>query len=497
MRLNLLKPTLNTFMLFTALSTWCLDSAKAVGEGEEEVTLTIPRQPRLDPFVGSQESDLIRLAEGGDRDAQDQLIERNFWGFLNKQNERGLWGEGHGRGRRSVNPISWDDIEERAIADTRYAYALIDNYSHVVRWDQSAPAFGVQFPSLFGCLVDNSGEGGVCADFTLGVLYDRFQSFPERIGFPVKPVAPRDTALKLIKRAAERGHPLATSAMGLLSYQGYVTSGGRNDIEPLHWYLTSKENKISQDALRQLLTCQRQPAVEEGTFQTEVGTIKEKLEAVWGRHLMQVEAHNPEGNFIEASFAIPQLSVHFKGITVMEEEALGLLSDLQNTTPGLLLTGTKIREVRDRARMLEQQTVPYVSVTSYGGAEYHTFGEENVSLATRLVTYIDGIEDRFAEATGILKKIRGYYETQLDFALGELMKLRVLAIAKKDTESAQRFEDQKRAVAELEDLFKRPLGEIDEECSLMDEVKECIKSIVTRSLGLRNQDFLTEHPYLI
>ena len=162
-----------------------------------------------------------------------------------------------------------------------------------------------------------------------------------------------------------------------------------------------------------------------------------------------------------------------------------------------MITGAKIREVRDRDRMLERQTVPYFSINSYEGTEYHTFGEDNVFLATRLLTYIDGLEDRFEEANGILLKIRGYYKAQLDLALGELMKLRLLAIAKKDTDSAERFEEQKRTVAELEKLFKSPLSEIDEECALLDEVKESIKNIVTRSVGLRNQDFLKEHPYLI
>src|SRR5690606_17551146 len=68
------------------------------------------RQPQLLLLKTNQEQELIEKAKQGDRQAKDQLIGRNYWGFIDKKSQCSLWGDG-GRNGQSISILTWGDIE--------------------------------------------------------------------------------------------------------------------------------------------------------------------------------------------------------------------------------------------------------------------------------------------------------------------------------------------------------------------------------------------------
>lgn len=473
-----------------------------LGEKDEKVSakaienLSLTKQPKFELLNATQQRELIQLAERGDEKAQKEIIERNYWGFIDPQYQNSIWGLCD-RGQPRFNLLSWNNIEIRAIEDDQFAYALIDSYVHFLRWQPryaTRVSFADKFPKLIGGIQEKAEAGDINASFNLGVIY---KQDPQSLRLPVSSVGPRNLAFEWVKRAAIQGHSLATSALGLMSHQGYFDDKGRNDVEALRWYLASKNNKLSQEGLRDILVCPREVPQGPETFHQEVQKITELLNTVWGRHAMHIELHTPKGNFLESKFAIPQLAEHYRKVVAVEVEALDLLTHLQETTPGFMMTSVKLKEVRDRKHMLDRQTVPpYVSVDVVDKAEYLTLGDKNVSIASQLLTYASKLEEKFALADKTLKKVGKYYKIQMDLGISELMIRRLVALKNQDEPSSQRFKEQEKHVEELELMLKPPLQEVEEERLLLTEVKENIKSLIPHKVGSRNHDFREEHPYL-
>src|SRR3546814_16538163 len=68
-------------------------------------SLRFREQPQLELFSSSAQSVLIDKANKGDQKAQEQVIERNYWGFIDKgfkNSMRGMGDRGNLRNRKRV-----------------------------------------------------------------------------------------------------------------------------------------------------------------------------------------------------------------------------------------------------------------------------------------------------------------------------------------------------------------------------------------------------------
>lgn len=471
--------------------SYAMTSKEEKDSSKETETSPLHQQPKFEVI---NEPQLLQLADQGDEKAQKELIERNYWGFLNKQFQNSLWSLAD-RGTPRFKILSWKDVETRAIEDDRIAYALINAYDQFNRWSFQKLSFDQKFPRLFQSIKERAEVGDLNACFNLGVIYLRGLT---SIFVPSDNSRNhRALAVLWMKKAALGGHSLAVSSMGLLSHQGYATEGGRNDVEALRWYLPSSKNKLSRDGLCELLSCSRDTSKREETFHQEVQKIKEQLQTLWGRHAMHVQVHNPNNGFIESKYVIPQLGKLYQKVVEVEVESLDLLTRLQETTPGFMMTRVQLKESRDRKKMLDQQTnPPFVSVDVIDTVEYLTLGDKNVPIVFQLLAFVGKIEEKFGEADKVLKRIGKLYQMQIDQALSKLMTRRIFAIPSDDETSVQRFMEQQKHLEELENLLKPHIEEISEERKLLAKIKEDFKGLIPHKAGSRNRDFREEHPFL-
>ncbi len=322
-------------------------------ETSPKLEKTIRRQPDCQDLSLREISVIFKKAREGDRKAQDSIIELNYWGFLPYNQQASLWGEGLRNGER-LDPLVWKDIEARALECDMYAYAVIDAYAHHIRWhsNQSKP-FSAQFPRLFKKICGGAKEDSPNDLFSLGVIYKQLS--PKDTGLaPVKDTVKE--AFFAFEKAAQSGHILAGSALGQLAWMSGPQ--GRNDIECLRWFLPSKANKVSQDALKKILRRVPCETKSEFTFHEEIDNIQSYLGTALERPNAQVGVHDKSKTFGDNQFAIPELSDQYKVIYDFQEDLSSLLTELQATSYGFLVSCVTPTEIRDRGHMMGRQTQP-------------------------------------------------------------------------------------------------------------------------------------------
>jgi len=464
-------------------------------------------QPRFDPTTAAPISVLSGQANKGDRQAQDQLIERNYWGFMDLSFQCSLWGIAD-RNPSRLNPLVWEDIENRAIENDQYAYALIDAYAHELRWtygQANKVPFPVKFPRLFKAVQEGAEAGDPNAQFSLGVMY--LQLDPQHSGLPVS-AHKVNLAFESIKKAAVQGHSLAMSALGQIAW--WRGPQGRNDVEALRWFLSSKGNKVSQDALKKILTRPSKDPKSDVSFQQEIEALRLQLGATSLRSHAQVGIHDPKGHYYESDFAIPELATQYQTVVDVHEEALNILNSLQSVTPGFMITCVTLNERRDRKQMLYNQTqLPAVSVVEIDKQEYLVLGEKNVSIAAQFLDYLAKIDERFLLADDILKEDSKSYRNRLNKHLDKLKEIRLSCLKSKkemiDTPSqinqvsldewTNRFKKQEANYENKKQLLTPMYEEIEQERESLSNIKESIKGLL-KNAASRDQEFILEHPYL-
>jgi TPR repeat protein len=491
-------------------------------EKEEDKIIEKPQRrvlPKFEPMQPNKLPALFDRAKGGDREAQAQYVNENYWGFLNM----GACNYGF-MYTPPLNVPDWEDIEQRAKDNHHYAFTLINSYAALVQNRPSNESFANKFPKLFESLQKKAESGDADAQFNLGVVYRKF--FGPRLGLQLKS-DPREIADEWFIKAAAQDHPHAQVALGLLCASGQSFADcpfGRNPVAALRWFYASKDTKTSQENLRGILSKeqfqrtfvpfgrQSQAPHQEGTFLEELEKIKFQLNSLLGEHSLQAKIHHPEGTFPDHQFAIPELSSRYAKVVEVEEQALNILTSLENSRPGFMTQFTVGGANKEQiGRMISHQTQPhFVAIHDIKGVSYLTLGEENVTIATHFLAYLEGIEEKFDKAEKILKKDGKSYQRRLDLHSDELKETRLLCLAaqktwqkdcsemnkKKLDEEAKRFNEQEQKYEEMKLLLKPTIKKMKEERALLAKVKEDIQTLVQKSLGKRNHDFIEDNPYL-
>lgn len=476
-----------------------------------EARSKLRHQPEFVPHEWASDvvRELIQRASKNDLQAQEKLIEGNYWGFIDKFYANSPWGEWtySSFNESRFDPLAWEDIEERSLEDDRYAYAVIDAYAWHVRWAPGSKTFPQSFPTLYERIIEDAKRGMPSAEFNFGAMYLRFSSFPQFLGLQTPKIEMRQQAYIWLKKAAIQGHSLTYSLLGLLVEDGYLNEQGKgNEVEALRWYLPSRNNKISQVAIKNILSLYVHPNSQEGNFQEEIEAIQRKIESLQGEHYAQLGLNKAESTLTlrEHQFAIPKLGDLYEAITYIEEEAQKVLLSLRKITPGFMISGLKLRRgtVIDQStegliRKISLQTQPfYVFTHKVGSQNYFTFGENNASIANQFIIYVNEIEKKFAKAKKNLKKLHQLYQQELELAFGKLLRLRVFAVQAQDDISKQNFLKQQKYYEEIEGLLKPKISKLKEEKNLLAEVEQDIKNLITRGDEKRKFEFLREHPYL-
>jgi hypothetical protein len=456
-----------------------------------------PKLKQQPKFVPSDQemSDLVNQARSGNVAAQDCVIELNYWCFLPINYQCGIWGDGSQNHSR-LNPLTWDNIEQRAIANEQYAYAVIDAYEHFVRWQRTPrPPFEKQFKKLFMLIRTGAEAGNPNDQFLLGLLYLKMP-----FGLP----AVSDTVIEAtihMEKAARQGHSLAKSVLGQIGW----TRGaqGRNDIEATRWFLASKDNKISQDCLKKILRAPGARPQSKETFQDELDAILQYLGKTLERADAQVGVHDPDGRFREKVFAIPEVSTQYATVKEFHEELKGVLNLLKSSTSGLFLKSVCFSEVRDLKNMLDRQAQPpCVAIHTIDKQPYLVLNAHNVPIAAQFLTYLGQIDEKFAVVDKILKKDGKSYQRRLDHYLDELKEIRHEGV-KAQTENNQskvdellvKFQAQTTLYQDKKALLEPLIVQIKKERKELRDIVEVMKGIIPNSAA-RDQEFLNEHPYL-
>jgi len=327
-------------------------------------------------------------------------------------------------------------------------------------------------------------------------------------------------SLEWMIKAASHGHPLAPSCLGYMATQGHVYGTRKSEpniTEALRWYLSSKNNKLSQYAIKHIdnLLCRYEYITlkDEGTFHDYLEPIKDSLGYLLGENSMQVGLNNPEGGFVQNQFAIPQVGIAYQTVRDIEEEGLNMLIFLQETTPGFMINAVKLY-VRNKKRLTkelsEQTNPPYVSRYVDNRTEYLTFGENNVKISNQFLDYLTKIDDKFKEADKLLCKDYKSYKRILQYYLDDLketqlMGLKYLDLYQQDPketiksdleETTKKFNEQKYDYDKMEPLLTKIVEKIRNEREKLDRVKEEIKAIISQSVKRRNSEFFEENLYL-
>ncbi|MDP1724376.1 MAG: hypothetical protein Q8L85_06710 [Alphaproteobacteria bacterium] len=473
-------------------------------------------QLRTQPFydaakwTGKNLSDLTQRANEGDKDAQDQIIEGFYWGFVQYTQEKGRFG---------LKVSTWDDIENRAILDDRYAYALIHSYEHVLRWlfrGIGRKPFVETFPKLFKAIQEGAERNDPNAQFLFGILHLELQNIVAT-GSEIPPAEYRAAALKWVKSAADQGHLRALISLGYMVQHG--NPEGRSEVEALRWCFASQETKISQDALKTKLLIVKDSALEkanqdarknrllsveqialqkENTFKEKLQQDIEKLIFLVDSHKFQKELHNPDGGQFENQLAIPQFAELYENLLGFEIEAGEFLTMLQKARPGFMVNDIMIREIRSRETLINMQTEPhYASVSKFQGAEYLNLGEENVKMAKQLLSYSAEIDEKFVIAEKALKKIKKYYKIALDASLSKLARARLVALKFQDEASVLKFKKKEERLKEDELIFRPLLNAAKNERMILVEVKNNIKNLIAGNVSNRNADFFEAYPFFL
>lgn len=470
-------------------------------------------QPRFELLQNDQLPGLFDRAKKGDREAQNQVIQRNYWGFLNRGACIDSWM--FMEKNLQLNVPDWEDIERRAMDDDQYAYTLINAYADLLRSSPSNKPFTDKFPDLFRSLHEKADTGDACAQFNLGVVYHQFRGRGQ-LGLQMKS-SPMEITDQWLLKAAAQDHPHAQVTLGFLCARGASFADvqfGRNPVAALGWFYASKDTKTSQENIKSLVVRQQpQRPQQEGSFHEELKKIKSQLNSLLGEHSLQAGIHHPEGTFPDHQFAIPELSTRYTKVVRMEEQALNILTSLENSRPGFMITQVMVggANKEEIGRMISRRSQPpFVAIHDIKGVSYLTLEQENVTIAAHFLAYLEEIDEKFSKADKVLKKEGKSYQRRLDIHLDELKETRLLCLAaqkawqkdrsdenkKKLDEAAKRFNEQEQKYEDKKLLLKPTIKKIKEERDLLAMVKEDMKTLIPELSALRNLDFTEDNPYL-
>jgi tetratricopeptide (TPR) repeat protein len=441
--------------------------------------------PQYVPLEQSKLNAALENAHKGDSVAQDLVVQNNYWGFLNMDNPVNNFGFIIPNQCHQESPLTWSNIEERAIQDHQYAYTLINACASRANRGMAPVSFFENYPKLFQILKINADEGDSNAQFNLGVLYQQFSRWPRQLGLDLQTHTINELALQLFRKSANQRNYHAQIALGMMHYKA------RDFVAALPWFLAARNSKTGEIYLRDVLPGGSCPQVE-GSFLEEVEAIEFQLNQLVGSHTTKIGLHNPQGSFSEHKCVIPQLTKLYQKVLTVEDEACKRLVSLKHTTPGFLLSSYMFSRVniQQLKELVSKQSEPHlVAVDTINKAPHLTIGVKNVAIKSAFLAYVNQIDEIFSKAEKALKKIKEYYRLGLDSAVGELMTKRLVALKNNDEASLQAFEAQKTYVDEVTLILKPHLKEIKQEIVVLLAVKDAFKTLLVDTDANRNFEF--------
>lgn len=479
-------------------------------------------------FENKNDNDLAILlnnANKEDEKSQNEFVSRYYWKFLDSFRSN-IFSDMQLVNNSILSCASWKNIEERAIEDPRYAFILIISYakyqqfnglyvpSHLHKHFNNLPQFCKEIQKKLS--PENPAD-----QFTLGLLSYFFAYASTRpFGLEAKPEEVRHQAFEYFTKAANQGHPHANVILGLSCYSGIHPKeerSGRNPVTALRYFFKIKNTVTAQEAIKDLLPrngrIYKSLPQKESVFQEELAGIKLKLGLLLGEHSLQVELNNPEGKFSEHQFAIHELSLSYKNVVEVEEEAIRMIKSLQKTTPGFMMNAFTIGRVnheRIKHCIERQSNPPFISIHNIDKINFITIGEENVRQVGQFLIYVNEVEDKFQKAESVLQEDCESYKMRLKLYFAHLKEQRLLCIesqkkSKNDpsplneedfNKKAQKFKKIQNKYEKKKKHLEPVINKIETEIINLIEVKNAIKELIFKTSNSRNLDFLKENPFL-
>ncbi|MBA3813369.1 MAG: sel1 repeat family protein [Alphaproteobacteria bacterium] len=466
--------------LICSLPTYAMDADR---EEAEKAAIAISRD--IQSSTLDNVNMLIVYAIQGHRQAQDKLMEIYYtkvaWELI---------------GPEAIKFLSWENIQERCNKDDKYAYFLIANSYCYDR------TYVEKFHNFFNSIKSRADLGNASAQYNLGLMYE--------FGFDVE--EDKKEAIRLYTLAANQGDEKARLNLSIKYEMGLGIE--RNLIEALRWHLTSRSGDVhTQTFFKKALP---DTPVTGDDFQKILDDIihgtpsaegKEDfgLSLVLQRHQLKM-LMNKNGGFKDQVLAIPDLGEMYKSIVEVEEEVMKMMGDLQKAKPGFMTSFSLSDECKE---FLPQQHKPlFFSEDSLQGGpaahyaltHYITWGEENVSLVKKFVTFHKEINRKMEDVDIKLLTIATLYKNGQARALSDLMVAQCRVQNSNDpklvAELVTEFEKCKNTYEDIKSCVAIPLQEIEEDRALLDVTLGKIQSLPKLGLGSRNTEALKEYPAL-